>query len=98
MLWWFTRRPRPAMAASGVFLIGYGLARTLVEFVRVPDAHLGYLAFEWVTMGHVLTLPMIAAGVILAAMAVTRQERPQALEQSHEPASTTRTRRKKRRR
>ena len=61
VLWWFTRRPRPAMAASGVFLIGYGLARSFVEFVRVPDAHLGYLAFEWVTMGHVLTLPMIAA-------------------------------------
>ena len=37
-LWWFTRRPRPAMAASGVFLIGYGVARTLVEFVRTPDA------------------------------------------------------------
>ena len=98
VLWWFTRRPRPAMAASGVFLIGYGLARTLVEFVRVPDAHLGYLAFEWVTMGHVLTLPMIAAGVILAAMAVTRQDQPQAPEQPHEPAPTKRTRRRKRRR
>ena len=76
VLWWFTRRPRPAMAASGLFLVGYGLARSLVEFVRVPDEHLGYLAFEWVTMGHVLTLPMIAAGVVLTAMAVTGQERP----------------------
>ena len=76
VLWWFTRRPRPMMAASGVFLIGYGLARTLVEFVRVPDAHLGYLALGWVTMGQVLTLPMIAAGVVLAVMAVTRHEPP----------------------
>ena len=74
LLWWFTRRPRPAMAASGVFLIGYGLARTFVEFVRVPDAHLGYLAFGWVTMGQVLTLPMIAAGVVLAVMATARHE------------------------
>ena len=74
VLWWFTRRPRPAMAASGVFLIGYGLARTLVEFVRVPDAHLGYLAFGWVTMGQVLTLPMIVAGIALAVMAATRHE------------------------
>ena len=72
VLWWFTRRPRPAMAASGVFLIGYGVARTLVEFVRVPDAHLGYLAFGWVTMGQVLTLPMIAAGIGLAVMATAR--------------------------
>ena len=74
VLWWFTRRPRPAMAASGVFLIGYGVARTLVEFVRVPDAHLGYLAFGWVTMGQVLSLPMIAAGVVLAIMASTRHD------------------------
>ena len=72
VLWWFTRRPRPAMAASGVFLIGYGAARILVELVRVPDAHLGYLAFGWVTMGQVLTLPMIVAGIGLVAMAVVR--------------------------
>ena len=76
VLWWFTRRPRPVMAASGVFLIGYGLARTLVELVRVPDAHLGYLAFGWVTMGQVLTLPMIAAGIALAVMASIRREPP----------------------
>ena len=78
VLWWFTRRPRPAMAASGVFLVGYGLARTMVEFVRVPDAHIGYLAFGWVTMGLVLTVPMIAAGAVLGIMAVTRGERPSA--------------------
>ena len=76
VLWWFTRRPRPAMAASAVFLIGYGVARTLVEFVRVPDAHLGYLAFGWVTMGQVLTLPMIAAGIGLAVMTAARREPP----------------------
>ena len=72
VLWWFTRRPRPAMAASGVFLAGYGLARTLVEFVRVPDAHIGYLAFGWITMGHALTLPMIAAGAVMVVLAATR--------------------------
>ena len=96
VLWWFTRRPRPAMAASAVFLIGYGIARSLVEFVRVPDAHLGYLAFDWITMGHVLTLPMIAAGLVLATMAMTRQERPQ--ERPQAPVPTKRTRRRKRRR
>ena len=74
VLWWFTRRPRPVMAASGVFLVGYGLARTLVEFVRVPDAHIGYLAFGWITMGHALTLPMIAAGAVLMFIAANRPE------------------------
>ena len=91
VLWWFTRRPRPAMAVSGVFLIGYGIARTLVELVRVPDAHLGYLAFGWVTMGQVLTLPMIAAGGVLAIMAVTRRE------PSPAPESTERARKARRR-
>ena len=91
VLWWFSRRPRPAMAVSGVFLIGYGVARTLVEFVRVPDAHLGYLAFGWVTMGLVLTLPMIAAGVVLAIMSVTRRGQSPAL------ASTERARKARRR-
>ena len=86
LLWWFTRRPRPAMAASGVFLVGYGVARTLVEFVRVPDAHLGYLAFGWVTMGQVLTLPMIVAGFVLVIMAAARHELPSA------PASAKRGR------
>ena len=94
VLWWFTRKPRPAMAASGVFLIGYGVARTLVEFVRVPDAHIGYLAFGWVTMGLVLTLPMIAAGAVLAIMAVTRSDSSPA----PAPAATERTRRPRRRR
>lgn len=91
VLWWFTRRPRPAMAASGVFLVGYGVARVLVELVRVPDAHLGYLAFGWVTMGQVLTLPMIAAGIVLTIMASRRREPPSA------PASTQHRRRGKHR-
>jgi phosphatidylglycerol:prolipoprotein diacylglycerol transferase len=67
------------------------VARTLVEFVRVPDAHLGYLAFGWVTMGQVLTLPMIAAGVVLAIMATRRQERP-AAPVSRQPAHKARRR------
>ena len=93
VLWWFTRRPRPAMAASGVFLVGYGVARTLVEFVRVPDAHIGYLAFGWITMGHVLTLPMIAAGAVLAIAAVRRSGSSPA----RAPAATEPTRRSRRR-
>ena len=64
VVWVYSRHPRPTMAVSGVFLAGYGIARFIVEFVRVPDAHIGYLAFGWVTMGQVLSAPMIVAGVL----------------------------------
>lgn len=64
VLWIFTSRPRPLMAASGLFLLGYGLFRSLVETIRLPDAHLGYLlGTDWLTMGMVLSLPMIAIGL-----------------------------------
>lgn len=69
ILWWFSSKPRPVKAVSGLFLIGYGLARFTVEFVRLPDAHIGYLAGGWLTMGHVLTLPMMIAGVALMGWA-----------------------------
>jgi phosphatidylglycerol:prolipoprotein diacylglycerol transferase len=62
LLWWFTRTPRPLMLPSALFLLGYGTARTAVEFVRIPDEHIGYLAFGWLTMGHVLSAPMVIAG------------------------------------
>lgn len=65
ILWWLSSRPRARGLVSGAFLVGYGVFRGLVEFVRVPDAHLGYLAFGWLTMGQVLCLPMIAAGLWL---------------------------------
>jgi len=57
-------RDRPG-ALGGVFLIGYGLARIIVEFFRQPDSFLGYLAFGWLTMGQILSLPLIIAGLIL---------------------------------
>jgi len=69
ILWLFSAKPRPTMAVSGMFLLLYGIFRFLVEFVRLPDAHIGYLAFNWLTMGQVLTLPMILFGVLLLALA-----------------------------
>ena len=74
ILWIFSSKPRPTMAVSGVFLLCYGIFRFLVEFVRLPDAHIGYLAFDWVTMGQVLTLPMILAGFILLLLAYRGDE------------------------
>jgi phosphatidylglycerol:prolipoprotein diacylglycerol transferase len=78
VLWWFSSRSRPTMAVSGMFLLLYGLFRFAVEFVRQPDAHIGYLAFDWLTMGQVLTLPMLLGGAVLLALAygLRRSERP----------------------
>ncbi len=69
LLWWFSSRPRPAMAVSALFLIGYGGFRFLIEFVRMPDVQLGYLAGGWLTMGQLLSLPMIIVGIILITIA-----------------------------
>lgn len=74
VLWWFSSRPRPMMAVSGLFALLYGGFRFLVEFVREPDAHLGYLAFDWLTMGQVLSLPLIAVGLLLLALAYRRRQ------------------------
>lgn len=65
ILWLYSKKPRPLMAVSALFLICYGLFRFLVEFIRMPDAHLGYLYASWMTMGQLLSLPMIIAGFIL---------------------------------
>ena len=69
ILWWFTSTPRPRWAPSGLFLLCYGVFRFAVEFVRVPDANRGYLFLGWVTMGQVLSLPMIIAGLWMLAVA-----------------------------
>lgn len=72
ILWWFTRVPRPRGAAAGLFLCTYAVFRIAVEFVRVPDRQLGYLAFDWVTMGQILSLPMLIAGVAFLITAYVR--------------------------
>ncbi|MEK1905566.1 MAG: prolipoprotein diacylglyceryl transferase [Pseudomonas sp.] len=72
ILWAFSRKPRPTMAVSGLFAICYGIFRFIVEFVRVPDAQLGYLAFGWLTMGQLLCVPMILGGLGLMIWAYRR--------------------------
>jgi phosphatidylglycerol:prolipoprotein diacylglycerol transferase len=49
--------------------------RFLIEFVRVPDADIGYLAADWVTMGQVLSAPMILAGATMLFLAYTRNNK-----------------------
>ncbi|SVB29943.1 uncharacterized protein METZ01_LOCUS182797 [marine metagenome] len=65
ILWVYSSKPRAHMAVSGMFLLWYGIFRCTVEFYRVPDANLGYLLFDWVTMGQILSTPMIVIGLIL---------------------------------
>jgi phosphatidylglycerol:prolipoprotein diacylglycerol transferase len=62
-LWWFSSKPRPRYAVSGWFALLYGVFRLVVEFVRVPDQQLEYLAFGWLTMGQLLSLPLMALGL-----------------------------------
>ncbi len=72
VLWWFSAKPRPRMAVSGLFLLCYGLFRFLTEFVRQPDPQLGYLAWGWLTMGQLLSVPMILAGIAMMVFAYRR--------------------------
>jgi phosphatidylglycerol:prolipoprotein diacylglycerol transferase len=65
VLWWYSSRPRPRYALSGLFALLYGVFRFAVEFVRVPDADIGYIAFGWLTMGQLLSLPLVALGAYL---------------------------------
>ncbi len=67
-VWWFSRKPRPRYAVAGLFALLYGCFRFLVEFVRLPDEQIGYLAFDWLTMGQVLSLPLVVLGVVLLYM------------------------------
>jgi len=63
ILWWYSSRPRPRMATSGMFLILYGLFRIFLEYFRQPDAPIGFIAFGWLTMGQLLSIPMVLIGL-----------------------------------
>ncbi len=65
VLWLFSAKKRRSGAVAGLFALLYGIFRFAVEFVRVPDPQLGYLAFGWLTMGQVLCLPLILVGIWL---------------------------------
>ncbi len=59
---------------SGVFMFGYGISRFLVEFVRQPDVQIGYLWGGWLTMGQVLSTPLMVAGLCLIVYALVRKQ------------------------
>jgi phosphatidylglycerol:prolipoprotein diacylglycerol transferase len=74
LLWWFSRRPRVMGSVVGLGLVWYGLVRIVVEFVRVPDTQIGYLVGDWLTMGQLLSLPMLLAGIALLLRAVMQPQ------------------------
>ncbi|MBE1236085.1 prolipoprotein diacylglyceryl transferase [Phaeovibrio sulfidiphilus] len=71
LLWRFTGLSRRPGAMTGVFLMGYGTARTVCELFREPDAQIGFLE-AGLTMGQVLSVPLILAGLVFLVMALRR--------------------------
>lgn len=69
ILWWFSSKPRPRYAVAGLFGVGYGCFRFFVEFFRQPDLDMGFIAFDWLTMGQLLSLPMVIIGGFLLYLA-----------------------------
>jgi len=65
ILWWTSKKPTKIRFISGLFLVFYGLFRFFIEFIRVPDSHIGYQMFGWVTRGQQLCFLMIVFGLYL---------------------------------
>ena len=65
LLWWVSSKSQPRMLISAMFMIGYGCFRFITEFFRTPDAHIGFVAFGWLTKGQQLSIPMVLFGLYL---------------------------------
>ncbi|MEJ2743382.1 MAG: prolipoprotein diacylglyceryl transferase [Gammaproteobacteria bacterium] len=75
VLWWFSAKPRPRLSVTGLFILLYGVFRITVEFFREPDAHLSFIFADWVTMGQLLSLPMVLGGALMMGYAYQRDRR-----------------------
>ena len=76
LLWWYSSRPRPTGAVSGMFLVGYGALRFIAEYAREPDNFLGLLA-GGLSMGQWLSMPMIVIGLVMVIWAYRRAGKAQ---------------------
>ena len=65
IVWFYAAKPRPRGMVSALFLCSYGVIRFICEFFREPDIQFGFIAFDWLTMGQLLSLPMIAIGIYM---------------------------------
>ena len=75
ILWFYSQKPRPRWAVSGLFLVCYGLFRFCIEFFRQPDAQIGFIAFGWLTKGQLLSLPMFILGIGMVVWAYAGREK-----------------------
>lgn len=73
IIWLYSSKPRPTMAVSGVYLVGAGCFRIFNEFFRQPDAQLGFIAFGWLTMGQLLSVPLVLIGALLLFFAYRKK-------------------------
>lgn len=67
IVWLIARKRRALGVLTGSFLVFYGLVRVVTESFRTPDSHIGFLAFDWLTMGQMLSIPMVIIGILLIA-------------------------------
>lgn len=65
IVWWYAQTSRPKGSVSAVFLIGYAVCRFIAECFREPDSQLGFIALNWLTMGQLLSIPMLILGLYL---------------------------------
>jgi phosphatidylglycerol:prolipoprotein diacylglycerol transferase len=71
VLWLYARKPRPRLAVSGVFALGYGCARFFTEYFRTPDYEV-HFAGVTISAGQMLSVPMIVLGLALLIIAYRR--------------------------
>lgn len=74
IMWLFSRKPRSRYAVIGLFLVLYGVFRTAVEFFREPDLQIGFIAFDWLTEGQLLSIPMVIAGITMLVVAYRKNQ------------------------
>lgn len=73
ILFYYTKKSRPVMAVSALFMICYGTFRFITEFYRTPDDHLGFVMFDWMTKGQQLSIPMVIVGLAVFIYAYNKQ-------------------------
>ncbi|MEM9243740.1 MAG: prolipoprotein diacylglyceryl transferase [Pseudomonadota bacterium] len=88
VLWLFSRKPRPRMAVSGLFLLLYACFRIFCEFFRQPDPQLGFVAFGWITRGQELCVPMFIFGIIFLYLAYRNKKYARAMPNSEKKSSS----------
>lgn len=86
VLWWVSRKPRRRGLLAGLFVLLYGCFRFFTEFFRRPDPQLGFIAFNWLTMGQLLCVPMILIG---GALLIWSRRQPLDLTGPHAAAPST---------